>query len=176
VSTPAETDTLAVAEAQPLDGLLERVRAVVPLIADRAASAERERKPDDEVIEALKGTGVFRSFVPRRYGGYEIDLALFVDIGISVAEAGPSTVWVTTFYMEHNWLLGLFSDELQDEVFTMRLANALTDVHAAETVLRTAAHDIERHAGGETRWSGLEQQEAGLTIAHVVTATASSGT
>ncbi|MEJ2089581.1 MAG: hypothetical protein P8Y69_14150 [Gammaproteobacteria bacterium] len=118
MSTPAETDTLAVAEAQPLDGLLERVRAVVPLIADRAASAERERKPDDEVIEALKATSVFRSFVPRQYGGYEIDLDLFVDIGISIAEACPSTEWVTTFYMEHNWLLGLFSNELQDEVFT----------------------------------------------------------
>ena len=25
--------------------------------------------------------------------------------------------WITTFYMEHNWLLTLFSEELQDEVF-----------------------------------------------------------
>ena len=101
----------------PLDGLLDRVRATVPLIASRARDAERERKPDDDVIEALKATGVFRSFVPQRFGGYEIGLDLFVDIGVAVSEACPSTGWITTFYMEHNWLLGLFSDELQQDVF-----------------------------------------------------------
>jgi len=99
------------------DGLLERVRAVVPLIAERAADAEEQRKPDDDVIEALKQTGVFRAFVPKRHGGYEIDIDLFVDIGIAVSEACPSTGWITTFYMEHNWLLGMFSTELQDEIF-----------------------------------------------------------
>jgi hypothetical protein len=40
------------------EGLLDRVREVVPLIAERAPSAEQARKPDDDVIEALKRTGV----------------------------------------------------------------------------------------------------------------------
>ena len=69
------------------------------------------------MIEALKETGVFRSFVPKRYGGYEIDLELFVDIGVDISEACPSTGWITTFYMEHNWLLGMFDDEVQHEIF-----------------------------------------------------------
>jgi alkylation response protein AidB-like acyl-CoA dehydrogenase len=90
----------------------------VPLVAERAADAERERKPDDDVIAALKATGVFRSFVPRRFGGYEIDLDLFVDVGIAVSEACASTGWITTFYMEHNWLLGFFAPELQEEIFS----------------------------------------------------------
>ena len=99
-------------------GLLERIHQVVPLIAERAAEAEAQRKPADDVIDALKRTGVFRSFVPKEYGGYEIDLELFVDVGVSVSEACPSTGWITTFYMEHNWLLGLFDDELRREIFT----------------------------------------------------------
>jgi alkylation response protein AidB-like acyl-CoA dehydrogenase len=100
------------------DGLLARVQGVVPLIASRAAEAEQQRKPDDDVIAALEETGVFRSFVPQRYGGYEIDLDLFVDIGVAVSEACPSTGWITTFYMEHNWLLGMFDEELQHEIFS----------------------------------------------------------
>ena len=100
------------------EGLLERVQEVVPLIAARALEAEQQRKPADDVIDALERTGVFRAFVPKRYGGYEIDLDLFVDIGVAVSEACPSTGWITTFYMEHNWLLGMFSDELQDEIFS----------------------------------------------------------
>jgi alkylation response protein AidB-like acyl-CoA dehydrogenase len=99
-------------------GLRERVQAVVPLIAARAVEAEQQRKPADDVIEALKRTGVFRSFVPKRYGGYEIDLELFMDIGVDVSEACPSTGWITTFYMEHNWLLGMFDQQLQHEIFS----------------------------------------------------------
>ncbi len=100
------------------DGLLARVRALVPLIAERAADAEQKRKPDDDVIAGLEASGVFRSFVPRRFGGYEIDLELFLEIGVAVSEACASTGWVTTFYMEHNWLLGMFAPELQEEIFS----------------------------------------------------------
>jgi 3-hydroxy-9,10-secoandrosta-1,3,5(10)-triene-9,17-dione monooxygenase len=100
------------------EGLLGRIRALVPLVAERAADAELRRKPDDDVIEALKQSGVFRSFVPKRFGGYEIDLELFLDVGIAVSEACASTGWITTFYMEHNWLLGMFHPELQAEIFS----------------------------------------------------------
>ena len=91
------TDGPALHGGPPAEGLLERVAAVVPLIAERSFEAEAQRRPTDDVIEALKATGVFRSFVPARYGGYEIDLATFVDIGLAVAHADPSMGWITTF-------------------------------------------------------------------------------
>jgi alkylation response protein AidB-like acyl-CoA dehydrogenase len=99
------------------DGLVDRVRAITPLIAASSFEAEAQRRPLDEVIDALKATGVFRAFVARRYGGYEIDLPTYVDIGLAVAEADPSMGWIATFYMEHNWLLTMFAEELQDEIF-----------------------------------------------------------
>lgn len=109
---------MAIAEdVLPREGLVERVRGVTPLISEVSFLAEAQRRPMDEVIEALKSTGVFRSFVPARFGGYEIDMQTFVDIGLAVSEADPSMGWITTFYMEHNWLLTKFSAELQDEVF-----------------------------------------------------------
>jgi alkylation response protein AidB-like acyl-CoA dehydrogenase len=101
---------------QPAEGLVDRVRALAPMIAAKAAEAEAARRPLDEVIDALKATGVFRSFVPARYGGYEIDLPTYLEIGLAVAKADPSMGWITTFYMEHNWLLTMFPEQLQDEV------------------------------------------------------------
>lgn len=101
----------------PAEGLLDRVKGVVPTIAATSFEAEAQRRPLDEVIEALKATGVFRSFVPKRHGGYEIDLETFLDIGLAVSEADPSMGWITTFYMEHNWLMTMFSEDLQDEIF-----------------------------------------------------------
>jgi alkylation response protein AidB-like acyl-CoA dehydrogenase len=63
VSTGAVQET-----GDPVEGLIDRVRAVVPRIAERARVAEQRRQPDDDAIEALKATGVFRAFVPRRFG------------------------------------------------------------------------------------------------------------
>ncbi len=99
------------------DGLVERIRALTPTIAAKSFQAEAQRRPLDEIIEALKATGVFRSFVAKKYGGYEIDMSTYVDIGLAVAEADPSMGWITTFYMEHNWLLTMFAEDLQDEIF-----------------------------------------------------------
>jgi alkylation response protein AidB-like acyl-CoA dehydrogenase len=97
--------------------LVERVRALAPLIAQNAERAEQERKPVDEVISALEETGVFKSYVPKRFGGYEIDADTFIDIGIAVSKACTSTGWVTTFYMEHNWMLAQFPPETQTKLF-----------------------------------------------------------
>lgn len=97
--------------------MVERVRALAPMIAERAEQAEIERKPVDEVIAALERTGVFKSYVPKRFGGYEIDIDQFIDVGLAVSESCTSTGWVTTFYMEHNWMLAQFPQATQEEVF-----------------------------------------------------------
>jgi alkylation response protein AidB-like acyl-CoA dehydrogenase len=132
----------------PLDGLLERVRAVTPLIRERAFEAERKRKPDDDVIEALKATGVFRSFVPKRFGGYEIGMDLYVDLGVCVSEACASTGWITTFYMEHNWQFSSFCDEAQEELFGERpfvLAPGSVNPNAGQAVPRDGGYELSGH-------------------------------
>lgn len=97
--------------------LVTRIGELAPLIADHAQQAEQERKPVDEVIAALAQTGVFKACVPRRFGGYEIDIDTFIDVGLAVSEACTSTGWVTTFYMEHNWMLAQFPPETQQAIF-----------------------------------------------------------
>jgi alkylation response protein AidB-like acyl-CoA dehydrogenase len=49
------------------------VRALGPLVRDDAEQAERERRVAAPVIEAMKGAGLFRLFVPRSLGGLELD-------------------------------------------------------------------------------------------------------
>jgi len=57
-----------------LADVTDRLEGVLPLIEAAAVQVEHDRKPADTVIEALEATGVFRSFVPKRYGGLEIGL------------------------------------------------------------------------------------------------------
>jgi alkylation response protein AidB-like acyl-CoA dehydrogenase len=159
-----------IAVAPPLEGLLERVRAVVPLIRERAAEAERRRKPDDEVIEALKATGVFRSFVPKRFGGYELGMDRYVDLGICVSEACASSGWITTFYMEHCWQFASFCSETQEEVFGEHgfvLAPGSVNPNAGEAKPCDGGFDLSGH------WkfsSGIVHAEWVLLNAGVVSA------
>jgi alkylation response protein AidB-like acyl-CoA dehydrogenase len=155
---------------QSLEGLLERVRAVVPLIRERAAEAERRRKPDDDVIEALKASGVFKSFAPRRFGGYDIDMDLYVDLGLCVSEACASTGWITTFYMEHNWQFASFCKETQEEVFAPRgfaLAPGSVNPNAGQAIPKDGGYTLSG------RWkftTGIMHAEWVLVNAGVVDA------
>ena len=97
--------------------LLASIEALLPTVAEAASEAERLRRPVDAVMEQLCETGVFRAFVPRRFGGLELDLETFVRIGMRLGEACTSTAWVTTFCMEHNWLFAHFEPEAQQEVW-----------------------------------------------------------
>lgn len=90
---------------------------ILPLIEANAELAETQRQPVDAVISALEETGIFRAFVPKRYGGLEIDLNSFIDLGLAVSECCTSTGWVTTFYMEHNWILAQFKRATQEAIF-----------------------------------------------------------
>jgi 3-hydroxy-9,10-secoandrosta-1,3,5(10)-triene-9,17-dione monooxygenase len=96
---------------------IERIRGLVPMLAEHAAQAEAERKPVDSVMKAIEETGAYKFFVPKRYGGHEFSLEAFMEVGMLLGEGCISTGWVTTFCMEHNWLLGLYNAEAQDDIF-----------------------------------------------------------
>jgi alkylation response protein AidB-like acyl-CoA dehydrogenase len=99
------------------DGLLERTRALLPLLRDNAGRTEQARRVAEENIEALTDAGVFRMTVARHYGGYESSLATQYEVLAAIASACPSTGWVTTILTAMLWNTGMFPDEAQDEVF-----------------------------------------------------------
>ncbi|MEM7218654.1 MAG: acyl-CoA dehydrogenase family protein [Pseudomonadota bacterium] len=104
-------------QAPTRESMLAAVQNLTPMIEAHAAEAETLRRPVDAVIDALRDTGVFMSYVPSRYGGLEIDTDTFIDVGLAVSQACTSTGWVTTFYMEHNWMLAQFPTLTQDAIF-----------------------------------------------------------
>lgn len=110
--TPGELSTLTPAE------LTRRVKALAPMIAANAGEAERLRRPVDEVWNALRASGFFYQFVPRRFGGLETDFDSFIDAGMAIGEACASTAWVATFCAEHNWILTLCPLETQEKLWS----------------------------------------------------------
>ncbi|MET7486374.1 acyl-CoA dehydrogenase family protein [Streptomyces sp. NPDC005538] len=110
---------MAPSAAPPSDaGLVERVRALQPLLREQALRTEQERRVTAEVVSALSDAGVYRMNVPRRYGGYQSRLSTQVEVLGEIAAGCGSTGFMTLIQAGCSYVAALFPDEAQDEIFT----------------------------------------------------------
>jgi alkylation response protein AidB-like acyl-CoA dehydrogenase len=97
--------------------LVEAAEKLVPLVREKARESELARRPLDEVIDAVRSSGLYSMMVPREYGGYEADVDTFFEVVLTLGRADASAAWLTAFYIEHNhWALG-FPKPVLDELF-----------------------------------------------------------
>jgi indole-3-acetate monooxygenase len=74
-------------------GLVERARALKPLIAREADEIERTRRLTPAVTSALVENGLYRALLPQRFGGAEAPLEIFMQMQEEIAKADASTAW-----------------------------------------------------------------------------------
>ncbi|MBV8882714.1 MAG: flavin-dependent monooxygenase [Chroococcidiopsidaceae cyanobacterium CP_BM_RX_35] len=106
----------------PLSGMTHeeavlRARALAPIIRERAATAEAQRRQPDETIEDIINAGLVRLLTPVRWGGHELTFDGFVDSVIEIAKADGSTGWCYSFLNMHSWLMATFPEQAQREVW-----------------------------------------------------------
>ena len=73
--------------------LVERGRALQPLIASEADEIERSRRLTPNVTAALVENELYRALLPRTYGGHEVPLEIFMQMQEEIAKADASTAW-----------------------------------------------------------------------------------
>ncbi|MEM8605758.1 MAG: acyl-CoA dehydrogenase family protein [Myxococcota bacterium] len=100
--------------------LIEAAEKLAPLLRAKAREAELARKPLDEVIDAIRDSGIFALMVPKCYGGHEADLDTFFEVALTLSRADASMGWLVAFYMEHSYWFCGFPEEFQKEVFAER--------------------------------------------------------
>lgn len=74
-------------------GLVERARALAPLISSEADEIERTRRLTPPVVSALIENGLYKSLLPQSVGGAEAPLEVFMQMLEEVAKADASTAW-----------------------------------------------------------------------------------
>ena len=97
--------------------LVERTAALVPMLRQHAATAEKERRVPIETLAALDQAGVFRMMAPKSVGGDEASFDTQCRVLSEIARGCPSTSWVATIYSAMVWAVSAFPDRAQDEVF-----------------------------------------------------------
>jgi alkylation response protein AidB-like acyl-CoA dehydrogenase len=73
--------------------LVERARALAPIIAGEADEIERTRRLTPPVVSALIENGLYRALLPKSAGGAEAPLEVFMQMLEEVAKADASTAW-----------------------------------------------------------------------------------
>ncbi|MHB9864522.1 acyl-CoA dehydrogenase family protein [Streptomyces sp. YIM S03343] len=99
--------------------ILNRARAVVPLLRERAAEIEENRQLPADVVELLRGTGVFRMAVPRAYGGPELDAVQQTEVIEALAAGDASAAWCAMIGMD----TGIYAGFLGEDVARRLLAD-----------------------------------------------------
>jgi alkylation response protein AidB-like acyl-CoA dehydrogenase len=105
------------ASSPSADELVEAARKLTQLLKERAGQTERDRQVSTDVIETIRDTGLFRLLQPKRFGGLEHGFSDFVRINLELGRGCGSTAWCVSIAIIHNWAVGLYPLEAQQEVW-----------------------------------------------------------
>lgn len=100
-----------------VESLLERARGIAQMAAERTQAIEQQRHLPDDLMKALKESGLLRVLQPSHWGGYEMDLGTFVRVATEIAKGDTSTGWVYCILGIHNFWIGYVEPQLQHEIW-----------------------------------------------------------
>jgi alkylation response protein AidB-like acyl-CoA dehydrogenase len=97
--------------------LLERARALIPRLRERAPAAAAARKLPAETIAEYKEAGILRILQPRRFGGRQGRFSLFSRIVEELTHGDASSGWVYAVLAEHQWIIAQYPEAAQIDVW-----------------------------------------------------------
>ncbi|MBB5868398.1 alkylation response protein AidB-like acyl-CoA dehydrogenase [Allocatelliglobosispora scoriae] len=109
--------TSSISTGPTREELVRRAANLVPLLRKHAGWAEQNRRLHDEVIEGIADAGILRMRTPIRYGGYESDMQTQKDVMAELGRGDGSAGWVATVWTIPGWMVGMFPDGVQDEIY-----------------------------------------------------------
>jgi 3-hydroxy-9,10-secoandrosta-1,3,5(10)-triene-9,17-dione monooxygenase len=131
------------------EAYIDRVRALLPALRERAPYAEQLRRLPDETFIEFQDAGLFRALQPKRYGGYELDPGTLYKAVMEVGTVCGSSAWILGVIGVHNWHLAIFPAQAQQDVW-----GADTSLQLSTSLAPTGT--VGRVDGGyrlEGRWS-----------------------
>ncbi|MCV7194282.1 acyl-CoA dehydrogenase [Mycolicibacterium brumae] len=92
-------------------------QAFIDRLAERSSEAEQLRRLPADTVAELKASGFVELLAPARFGGAQAPLRDILDPVRRMAHGCVSSAWTIGFYALHNWMLALFDEQAQAEVF-----------------------------------------------------------
>ncbi|HEX5370978.1 MAG TPA: hypothetical protein VFY10_16360 [Dehalococcoidia bacterium] len=99
------------------DTLIERARAMIPVLRERAAATEAARRLLPETFEDFTRAGFFRICQPMRFGGFELGMDVLQAVLCEIGRGCGSSAWALGILTGHAWWASQFPEAGQVEIF-----------------------------------------------------------
>jgi len=138
------------------DELLDRARALVPLLRANAAKTEQARNVVPEVLDALREAGMFRLTTPAEFGGYDVGLRTQLELVFELSRGCASTGWTVANDAGSTDLAKLMPPHVLKEMFDAN-ADAMVITTVATPESRATVVDGGVEFSGRFPWSTNSQ-------------------
>ena len=119
------------ADIPPPDyALVARASSLFDRIRPRAQENEDQRFISQDVADMIGANGLFHIVVPKRHGGASANFRTFVEAVAEVGRADGGTGWATALLNVCAWVVTLFPERAQKEVFSGSPLNRVCGVFA----------------------------------------------
>lgn len=139
------------AEAETRAMLVAQATGLQTILSKNAVQTEKDRRVLEENIVAMAEAGLFRTMVPKRYGGYQGSVRTHLEVSAAVAEACGSSAWVLALTNVCAWFTGLFDARAQDDVFAKSPDVRVAGVFSPSTQVQRVEGGLV--ASGKWFWS-----------------------
>lgn len=100
------------------EDLIRRAADLVPVLRERAELTEELRQIPQATLDDFHSSGILRAAQPTRFGGYDIDYPVVLDIAAELGRGCGSTAWCYGIWAAHNWAVGMFPEKAQEEYWS----------------------------------------------------------
>jgi 3-hydroxy-9,10-secoandrosta-1,3,5(10)-triene-9,17-dione monooxygenase len=105
------------ADGRAHEAMINRAKALIPRLCDRASQTEELRRLPPETERDLHDAGLFRIVQPKRVGGLELDYVALVDCADAIGQGDASVAWNLANLASHHWMLAMFDPRAQELVW-----------------------------------------------------------
>ncbi len=94
------------------------ITPALDVISKYADEGRKNRQISQPVIDAIRETGFYRTFLPKQYGGLELPPQPIFEAAIDMAERDMATSWISGIIAVHAYQLSLMDPKAAQEVYS----------------------------------------------------------
>lgn len=117
MTTALKSNTVNLNDIPTEAELLQRARDLIPMLLEKADSVEKNRMVSPETIKAFVDAGFFKILQPARFGGYEMNPAVFYKVLMELGRGCGSSAWNMMILGVHQWEFGSLPDQACEDVW-----------------------------------------------------------